>query len=51
MVERSTPFQRTTEPETKFVPFTVSVNAGPPAVAELGLRLVVVGTKFVIVKV
>jgi hypothetical protein len=33
----------TVEPETKFVPLTVSVNAGPPAVAELGLRLVMAG--------
>jgi hypothetical protein len=30
-------------PETKFVPLTVSVNAAPPAVAELGLKLVTVG--------
>ena len=30
-------------PETKFVPFTVSVNAEPPAIAELGLRLVMAG--------
>ncbi len=28
----------------KLVPFIVSVNAEPPAVAELGLRLVIVGT-------
>src|SRR4030042_2052634 len=28
----------------KLVPLTVNVNAEPPAVAELGLRLVVVGT-------
>jgi len=44
VVVRSAPFQRTTDPETKFVPFTVSVNAAPPAVREDGLRLVVVGT-------
>ena len=28
----------------KLVPFTLRVKAGPPAVAEEGLRLVVVGT-------
>jgi hypothetical protein len=27
----------------KFVPFTVSVKPGPPAVAEFGFRLVIVG--------
>jgi hypothetical protein len=27
----------------KFAPFTVNVNPGPPAVAELGLRLLIVG--------
>jgi hypothetical protein len=36
-------FQLTAEALTKPVPFTVRVNAGPPAVAELGLRLVIVG--------
>jgi hypothetical protein len=30
-------------PLTKFVPFTVSVNPAPPAVAEFGLRLAIVG--------
>jgi hypothetical protein len=30
-------------PETKFVPLIVRVKAAPPAVAELGLRLVMVG--------
>src|SRR2546421_373062 len=45
IVVRLAPFHRTTdEPATKFVPFTVSVNAAPPAVADVGLRLVVVGT-------
>jgi hypothetical protein len=33
----------TVEPETKFVPLTVSVNAAPPAVVEAGERLVMVG--------
>jgi hypothetical protein len=31
----------------KLVPFTVSVNAAPPAVTEVGLRLVIVGTGLV----
>jgi hypothetical protein len=32
----------TVVPEVKFAPLIVSVNAGPPAVAELGLRLLIV---------
>ena len=44
VVVRFEPFQRTTDPDTKFVPLTVNVKADPPAVAEEGLRLVVVGT-------
>ena len=44
VVVRPVPFQRTTELEMKLVPFTVRVKAAPPAVAELGLRPVVVGT-------
>ena len=43
VVVRFDPFQRTTEPFTKFVPFTVSVKAAPPAVAELGTNPLVVG--------
>ena len=40
VVGRSLPLKRTTEVLTKPVPFVVSVKAGPPAVAEDGLRLV-----------
>lgn len=41
---RAPPFHRTEEPVTKLLPFTVRVNAGPPAVAELGEMEVIVGT-------
>jgi hypothetical protein len=44
VVVRSTPFHLTTELLMKLVPLTVSVNAAPPAVADEGLRLEVVGT-------
>ena len=37
VVVRFAPFHRTTEPATKFVPVTVSVNAAEPAVAEVGV--------------
>ena len=40
---RFAPFHWTMEPLIKPVPLTVSINAEPPAVAETGLRLVVVG--------
>jgi hypothetical protein len=43
VVVRFVPFHLTTEPEMKLVPFTVRVKAAPPAVADEGLRLVVVG--------
>ena len=46
VVALSVPFQRTVEPFTKFVPFTVSVNAAPPATAEAGARLDVAGRGF-----
>ena len=38
VVVRFAPFQRTIAPDTKPVPFTVSVNAGPPAAVLLGER-------------
>src|SRR5205823_212291 len=44
VVARSAPFHRTTALVTKFVPVTVSVKAGPPAVAEVGVSPVDVGT-------
>jgi hypothetical protein len=44
VVVRANPFHRTDELEIKPVPVTVRVKAGPPAVAELGERVVMVGT-------
>src|ERR1035441_4150982 len=38
----------TVAPERNPVPFTVRVKAGPPAVAELGLRLVIVGLGLIV---
>ena len=38
VVPRAAPFQRTVAPDTKLLPLTVSVKAGPPAVALLGDR-------------
>src|SRR4029450_819121 len=49
LVVRSAPFQRTTEFETKPVPFTVSVKAGLPAPVKFGLRVVIAGTGFPLV--
>src|SRR5439155_661487 len=43
VVVRAEPLKFTTEFETKFVPFTVSVNAATPAVTLVGEMLVVVG--------
>ena len=43
------PFQFTVEPETKLVPFTVSVNCGPPAVAQVGLSELIVGTARIVI--
>jgi hypothetical protein len=46
VVGRSAPFQRTTDVEMKLLPFTVSVKAAPPAIADVGLMLVMLGTGF-----
>src|SRR5512139_1276250 len=45
------PFHLTTAPETKLLPLTVRVKAPPPAVAELGDRVLIAGTGLLIVKV
>ena len=42
-VASGVPFQFTVEPETKLVPFTVSVNPGPPAPVQVGLIELIVG--------
>ena len=43
-VVRLDPFHCTVDAPMKFVPLIVSVNAAPPAVADVGVTLVVVGT-------
>ena len=47
VVVRAAPFQRTWEVPTKLLPFTVSVNAAPPAGVLVGASEVSVGTGFV----
>jgi hypothetical protein len=51
VVASAVPLHFTVEVETKFVPFTVNVNPLPPAVAQVGLIEVVVGTGLLMVKV
>ncbi len=48
VVVRALPFQLTAELETKFVPFTVSVKDGAPAVALAGEREAILGTGFLL---
>jgi hypothetical protein len=40
------PFQFIVEPFTKLAPFTVSVNAAPPAVVEFGVMPLMIGAGF-----
>jgi hypothetical protein len=47
VVVLAAPAKLTVEAFTKFVPFTVSVNAGPPAAALVGESVVIVGTGLV----
>ena len=51
VVVRLDPFQSTTAPRTKPVPFTVSVKAGPPRVLLFGVSEVSVGTGLLMLKV
>src|SRR2546426_72256 len=51
VVVRVLPFQRTVEPLTKLAPFTVRVNASPPANPLPGVRLLTVGAGLMIEKV
>ena len=51
VVVRAVPFQFTTEPLTKFVPVTVSVNADAPAAAVVGEIEVSVGAGLLMLKV
>src|SRR5207247_2516825 len=46
VVARSAPFQSTTDPETKLVPWTVRLNPGPCALVEVGLSPDMLGTGF-----
>src|SRR5439155_13490573 len=48
-VVSAVPFQFTVEPETKFVPFTVKVNCAPPAVAQVGVGELIVGTALIVI--
>jgi hypothetical protein len=49
LVVSAVPFQFTVEPETKLVPFTVKVNPEPPAVAQVGLSELIVGTALIVI--
>jgi len=50
VVARATPAKFTTEPATKFLPFTVRVKAAPPVSALFGEIVVIVGPVMVNVK-
>jgi hypothetical protein len=48
VVASADPFQFTVELETKFVPFTVNVNCGPPTAAQVGLSELIVGVALIV---
>ena len=48
VVASAVAFHFTVEVETKFVPFTVKVNCGPPAAAQVGLSELIVGTALIV---
>ena len=48
VVVSAVPLHLTVEPATKLVPFTVSVNCGPPAVVQVGLSEPIVGTALMV---
>jgi hypothetical protein len=48
VVVSAVPFHFTVEPETKLVPFTVRVNCGPPALAQVGLSELIVGAALIV---
>ena len=49
VVVSAVPFQFTVEVETKFVPFTVNVNCGPPGVTQAGLSELIVGAALIVI--
>jgi hypothetical protein len=49
VVASTVAFHFTVEPETKLVPFTVSVNCGSPAVVQVGLSELIVGTALIVI--
>jgi len=49
VVASADPLHLTVEPETKLVPFTVSVNCGPPAAVQVGLSELTVGTALIVI--
>ena len=49
VVASAFPFHFTVDVETKFVPFTVNVNCAPPAVAQVGLSELIVGTALIVI--
>jgi hypothetical protein len=48
VVASADPFQFTVDVETKFVPFTVSVNCEPPGVTQVGLIELIVGAALIV---